>query len=170
MASSLRLLSLATALVAGALLAAACGSESTHFVELADGGDRADTGTSSTGSTSTSPASSDAGAKDAAVDAAPVEEEEGEATYYDANGTGACGFPASTDYYVVAMNGVEYDKDNCGSCIEVTGPKGTVTVRIVDKCPGCGQGDLDLSITAFTKIADKSAGRVPVSWHYTECP
>jgi hypothetical protein len=97
-------------------------------------------------------------------------EESGEATYYDAEGLGACGVPFPSDYLVAAINDEQYSKANCGRCVAVTGPKGTVVVRILDKCPGCDSGDLDLSVTAFSKIADKSAGRVKISWHFVECP
>ncbi|AKV04122.1 extracellular endoglucanase precursor [Labilithrix luteola] len=109
--------------------------------------------------------------KDADTDSAPpATTYSGQATYYDANGTGACGFPASTDYYVVAMNKAQYSKSICGQCIHVKGPNGEVTVRIVDLCPGCSSGDLDLSMTAFKKIAPLSAGRVNVSWSFVPCP
>ena len=104
------------------------------------------------------------------ADAGPVEEFEGEATYYDANGTGACGFPASNDFMVAAINDEQYSKANCGRCVEVTGPNGKVVVRIVDKCPGCSSGDLDLSQTAFGKIAKLSAGRIAIKWHFVTCP
>ena len=97
-------------------------------------------------------------------------EESGEATYYNAEGVGACGIKTPPDYLVAAINGKQYSKANCGRCVSVTGPKGTVVVRIIDKCPGCNSGDLDLSVTAFTKIADKSAGRVKISWRFVDCP
>jgi expansin (peptidoglycan-binding protein) len=54
--------------------------------------------------------------------------------------------------------------DLCGAYAVVTGPKGSVTVRIVDLCPGCDPGDIDLSQAAFSRIADLSDGRVAVSW------
>ena len=98
------------------------------------------------------------------------EEFEGEATYYDANGTGACGFPASSDFMVAAINDEQYSKANCGRCVSVTGPNGTVVVRITDKCPGCDFGDIDLSMTAFGKIAKLSAGRIAITWHFVSCP
>ena len=60
---------------------------------------------------------------------------------------GACSFdPSPDDLLVAAMNGAEYDNAAwCGAYVHVTGPKGAVTVRIVDLCPGCKAGDLDLS-------------------------
>jgi expansin (peptidoglycan-binding protein) len=47
---------------------------------------------------------------------------------------------------------------------------GDVVVRIVDKCPGCAQGGLDLSETAFGMISPLSAGRIDITWQETECP
>jgi len=95
----------------------------------------------------------------------------GVATYYDATGAGNCSFDATpNDLDVAAMDNPEYDNSNvCGECVAVTGPKGNVTVRIVDRCPECEAGHLDLSQSAFAKIADVSAGRVPITWHVVEC-
>lgn len=95
----------------------------------------------------------------------------GEATYYDADGTGACGYKASpNDLMVAALNGDQYKKSWCGQCVLVTGPKGTtVKVRIVDLCPGCSQGDLDLGQEAFQVLSPISAGRIKISWHVVSC-
>jgi expansin (peptidoglycan-binding protein) len=95
----------------------------------------------------------------------------GEATHYDADGTGNCSFAASPDdLMVAAMNGADYKGAVwCGACVIVSGPQGDVTVRIVDSCPGCSEGDLDLSKEAFAKIAPLTAGRVPISWRPTPC-
>ncbi len=71
----------------------------------------------------------------------------GIATYYlDADGSGACLFdPIPGDLMVAAMNADEYDNAAvCGSYVEVNGPNGTVTVRIVDLCADCHTGHLDL--------------------------
>ncbi len=51
----------------------------------------------------------------------------------------------------------------------VTGPKGMVKVRIVDLCPGCAFGGLDLSEQAFGAIAALSAGRVKITWYVVPC-
>ncbi len=95
----------------------------------------------------------------------------GEGTYYDADGTGNCSFDASpSDLLVAAMNAADYSSAAwCGACLEVTGPMSTVTVRVVDQCPGCAHGDLDLSREAFEQIAPLSAGRVPITWHEVAC-
>ena len=94
----------------------------------------------------------------------------GQATYYNADGTGACGFKATpNDLDVAALNGSQYKKSWCGQCALVTGPKGMVKVRIVDLCPGCAFGGLDLSQQAFEAIASLSAGRVKITWHFIPC-
>ena len=95
----------------------------------------------------------------------------GEGTYYAATGGGHCSFdPSPDDLMVAAMNAVDYRTAAwCGACLEVTGPSGTVTVRVVDQCPECAAGDLDLSPEAFALLAPLSAGRVPITWHLVAC-
>ena len=102
--------------------------------------------------------------------AAPLAES-GDGTYYAADGTGNCSFDASPqDLMVAAMNAADYASSAwCGACLAVTGPNGNVTVRVVDQCPGCKHGDLDLSQQAFAAIAPLSAGRVPISWQVVAC-
>lgn len=102
---------------------------------------------------------------------APAEPEmSGEATYYDYSSGGACGLEAPDDLLIAAINDEQYSKENCGRCASVKGPKGTVVVEILDKCPGCDSGDLDLSEQAFVKIAAKSDGRVKITWSFVDCP
>ena len=90
----------------------------------------------------------------------------GDGTYYNADGSGNCSYdPSPNDLMVGAMNHVDYANSAiCGAYVEITGPKGVITVRIVDQCPECQQGDIDLSPQAFAKIADLVQGRVPISW------
>lgn len=96
--------------------------------------------------------------------------ETGEATYYADDGTGSCSFGLDGTKMVAAINGTDYANAAwCGACVEVTGPSGSVVVRVVDKCPGCAKGDLDLSREAFERISPLSAGRVPISWREVAC-
>ena len=90
----------------------------------------------------------------------------GIATYYDATGAGACSFdPSPDDLMVAAMNAEEYDNAAwCGAYVSVRGPSGSAVVRIVDLCPGCQAGHLDLSREAFARIAALPQGRVPITW------
>jgi len=86
----------------------------------------------------------------------------GIATYYSATGDGACLFgPSPGDLMVSTMNAEEYNTAAaCGAYVHVVGPKGEVTVRIVDLCPECRAGHLDLSRGAFALIADPPQGQV----------
>jgi expansin (peptidoglycan-binding protein) len=96
----------------------------------------------------------------------------GYATYYSwANGGGNCMFdPTPSDLMVAAMNHVDYaGSATCGSCVTINGPRGEVTVRIVDQCGDCPQGNIDLSPSAFARIADTTLGRVPITWKYVTC-
>jgi expansin (peptidoglycan-binding protein) len=97
--------------------------------------------------------------------------EQGRATYYAADGSGNCSFdPSPNDLDVAAMDAPEWDDSQvCGECVAIQGPMGSVTVRIVDQCPGCEKGHLDLSEEAFAKIADPSAGNVPITWSVVAC-
>jgi expansin (peptidoglycan-binding protein) len=94
----------------------------------------------------------------------------GQATYYAATGDGNCMFgPSPSDLMVCAMNNTEYDSSSvCGASIHVKGRLGEVTVRIVDRCPECPVGNIDMSPQAFAKIDDTIRGRVPVTWWYVE--
>lgn len=101
---------------------------------------------------------------------APAPTVAGEATYYDADGTGACSFDASLDRRVAAISAADYAASAwCGACVEVAGPGGRVVVRIVDKCPACKPGGLDLSRDAFAAIAPIDNGRVPITWWPVPC-
>ena len=108
----------------------------------------------------------------AVVSCQAASEQSGEATYYDADGSGNCSFdPIPGDFLVAALNDADYDTASaCGACAEVTGPSGAVVVRIVDRCPGCGAGSIDLSQTAFSQVAELSAGRIDVTWKLVDCP
>jgi expansin (peptidoglycan-binding protein) len=96
----------------------------------------------------------------------------GQATYYtSADGSGNCSFdPTPNDLMIGAMNATDYAGSAvCGGCVRLDGPNGSITIRIVDQCPECPKGNIDLSPQAFDHIAARSAGRVPISWEYTAC-
>ena len=86
--------------------------------------------------------------------------------YFEAHETGNCLFPPTpTTEMVAAMNETDYNNAAlCGAYVQATGPKGTVVVRIVDRCPGCGPGHVDFSTEAFAAIADIPQGRVDITW------
>ncbi|MEU8182010.1 expansin EXLX1 family cellulose-binding protein [Micromonospora sp. NPDC049044] len=91
----------------------------------------------------------------------------GKATFYDSNGAGGnCSNPAApANRLYVALGPAEYAAGAaCGGFLDVTGPKGTVRVLIMDQCPECAPGHLDLSREAFARIAEPVQGLVPVTY------
>ncbi|GAB1645287.1 expansin EXLX1 family cellulose-binding protein [Krasilnikovia sp. MM14-A1259] len=92
--------------------------------------------------------------------------QKGKATFYDlSGGTGNCNFAPPADDLYVALGRTQYaGATSCGSYLDVTGPKGTVQVKVFDSCPECAVGHLDLSRTAFKRIANESAGVVPITY------
>ena len=117
------------------------------------------TGSAITGSAVTGPAN---------TGAAAVSQTTGEATHYVLQpGDGNCSYPAAdTNQLFVALSPGEYGAAAaCGSYLEVTGPDGSVTAEVVDQCPECQPGHIDLGEQAFAKIAPLSAGLVPVTYH-----
>jgi expansin (peptidoglycan-binding protein) len=104
---------------------------------------------------------------------APAVVHTGDATYYSfADGSGNCCFPATPDDLMIgAMNHTDYDASYaCGACVRVSGPDSVIDIRIVDQCPECRPGDIDLSPLAFSLIADMVRGRVPITWQLIPCP
>ena len=98
----------------------------------------------------------------------------GQATFYDlgGDGTGNCSFPKSpADDLFVALGPSQYSAAAaCGTYLDVTGPKGKVRVKVTDSCPECAPGHLDLSRTAFKKIADEVDGLVPITYKTVAAP
>lgn len=91
----------------------------------------------------------------------------GKATFYDlAGGMGNCSFPkAPADDLFVALGPDQYAGGAaCGTYLDVTGPKGKVRVKVIDSCPECETGHLDLSRTAFKKIGAEVQGIIPITY------
>ncbi|MBW2523869.1 MAG: hypothetical protein JRI23_06835 [Deltaproteobacteria bacterium] len=159
-----------------ASLAISCGDDPDRTPPATAGGAGTGGGASTTtaigGTTATGGGGVGNGGPGGATSCAAPESHTGEATYYDfADGSGNCSFdPTPQDLMIGAMNHTDYaDSAACGSCVELTGPNATIAIRIVDRCPECPAGDIDLSPEAFGFIAELSAGRVPITWHYVEC-
>ncbi|KAG1447782.1 hypothetical protein G6F56_009150 [Rhizopus delemar] len=96
----------------------------------------------------------------------------GDGTFY-APGLGSCGWDNSSTDMIAAMNhgqmanGANSNNNaKCGKYINIKGPSGSVKVKIVDTCPGCATGDVDMSPAAFSKIAKLEQGRVPITWSW----
>lgn len=96
----------------------------------------------------------------------------GFATTYDyVPGNGNCSFTDDDELYLGAINAAQYDGSTfCGRFVRVTGPAGTVDVRIVDQCPECPAGDLDLNAAAFQAITGDTTGRYAITWETVDAP
>jgi expansin (peptidoglycan-binding protein) len=95
----------------------------------------------------------------------------GQATYYAADGGGNCSFDQVSNPMVVALGNAEYAAGAaCGGYLDVKGPKGTVRVKVTDRCPECAAGHLDLSRQAFAKIGDPVAGIIKVTYSKVTSP
>ncbi|KAI3400125.1 hypothetical protein diail_4356 [Diaporthe ilicicola] len=99
----------------------------------------------------------------------------GTSTFYGGNlNGGACSFTTMSGFpsglYGTAYSGSAWNNAaQCGSCLEVTGPNGKIKVIIVDKCPECDKGHLDLFQDGFAKIGSISAGEIATSYTQVAC-
>ncbi|KAL1915979.1 uncharacterized protein VTP21DRAFT_6367 [Calcarisporiella thermophila] len=97
---------------------------------------------------------------------------EGDGTYYDPGvGLTACEQNWTSSDFVAALNKPDFgtfinplSSPACNQCIIITGPKGSVKVKIVDICPTCKHGDIDMTPAAFDRIGDLNAGRIRIQW------
>jgi expansin (peptidoglycan-binding protein) len=89
----------------------------------------------------------------------------GQASYYEAGRNGMCNLGTPPDGAYAAVGRAEYaGGKGCGTYLDVTGPNGTTRVQVVDLCPGCPAGKVDLGKGAFSKIGALSAGIIPVTY------
>ncbi|CEL62563.1 hypothetical protein RSOLAG1IB_04919 [Rhizoctonia solani AG-1 IB] len=85
--------------------------------------------------------------------------------YYPSAGTGACGWRNQDSDFVVALGPSKYNKaKKCGQSITVKSGGKSVKVKVVDLCPSCGGGSLDLSPAAFRRLAPLGKGVIQVTW------
>jgi len=96
----------------------------------------------------------------------------GTATHYVLTGTGNCSYPSPpADGLFVALSPAEYHgAAACGGYVEVSGPNGSVRAEVIDQCPPCAAGHIDLSEAAFARIAPLSAGLVSVTYRAVADP
>jgi expansin len=96
----------------------------------------------------------------------------GIATHYVLQGLPNCSYPnPPADQLFVALSPAEYDNaGGCGGYLEVTGPDGSVRVKVIDQCPECATGHIDLSEPAFAQLAPLPAGLINVHYTYLTDP
>jgi expansin (peptidoglycan-binding protein) len=103
----------------------------------------------------------------------PLPARSGQATYYTlAAGGGNCSYagPPADNLYV-ALGPTEYaSAARCGGYLDVTGPNGTVRVKVIDQCPECAPGHLDLSYEAFTRLGSRAGGIIPITYRTVRDP
>ncbi|KAI1401509.1 RlpA-like double-psi beta-barrel-protein domain-containing protein-containing protein [Hypoxylon fuscum] len=96
----------------------------------------------------------------------------GDMTYYTP-GLGACGKYNKESDHIVALAPAQYGNDAnpnkakvCGKKISIHYGGKTATATVVDKCPGCASGSIDVSPSVFKQLASLDKGRVKVTWGY----
>ncbi|KAF1344076.1 plant expansin, partial [Delphinella strobiligena] len=100
----------------------------------------------------------------------------GDLTWYE-TGEGACGWDNTASDHIVAISkdifdSTEYATANpnsnplCGRQVSITGVDGSqYTAKVVDRCVGCEEGDLDLSEDFFNTVTSNGNGRVSdITW------
>ncbi|KAF1805025.1 RlpA-like double-psi beta-barrel-protein domain-containing protein-containing protein, partial [Mucor lusitanicus] len=97
----------------------------------------------------------------------------GSGTYYEV-GSGSCGERDTDSDLVVAVNKAQMDNGSnpnvnpkCDKMVSITGDNGSVTARVVDTCPACANGALDMSPTTFKRVCgDLAEGVCNISWKF----
>ena len=106
----------------------------------------------------------------------------GDLTYYG-TGLGACGETSGNSDDIVSISHIVFDEagganpnDNplCNMMLrasrydEEVGAVRSVDLKVVDRCVGCKEDDLDTSLGAFEKLAPSASGRVDVTWAWLQ--
>ncbi|CAO3617192.1 unnamed protein product [Mucor hiemalis] len=101
----------------------------------------------------------------------------GTATWYkpktEGGDRGACdGVKIDDDSEIVALNAEQYGKmsknsEHCFSKVKITGSEGSAIATIVDACPGCKYGDLDLTPVLFKQVCgNMKKGVDEIEWQF----
>ncbi|CAH0476001.1 unnamed protein product [Peronospora belbahrii] len=94
---------------------------------------------------------------------------------------GNCNMMSSLDFATmdyVALNDAQWDGlQNCGRCAEVScvdercaDQSKSIVVQILDRCPDCRYGDLDLSQSVFKTLTGSTPARYRIKWKLVTCP
>ncbi|CAI5720319.1 hypothetical protein KXD40_009242 [Peronospora effusa] len=92
---------------------------------------------------------------------------------------GNCNFmrwPEDAVTKYAALNAEQWEGSmNCGRCAEVSCTDASCSghseiVYIMDQCPGCAHGDLDLSPDVFESITGQSNTKLSIEWKFVDCP
>ncbi|KAJ5097024.1 hypothetical protein N7456_007745 [Penicillium angulare] len=101
----------------------------------------------------------------------------GDLTYY-APALGSCGYTNTESEHVLAVSHILFDaastgsnpNDNplCGLKIRIRRDGESVDAKVVDRCVGCAETDLDVTESVFEKLATLAQGRVTMEWAWLE--
>ncbi|KAF8737898.1 hypothetical protein AX14_012269 [Amanita brunnescens Koide BX004] len=94
----------------------------------------------------------------------------GHGTWYNV-GLGNCGQQNVDTDPIVAISKQLYDQNkasNCNQWVQISANGKSVYAMVRDSCPGCQLYDLDMSPKTFSGLADKSAGRIQISWQFMD--
>lgn len=99
----------------------------------------------------------------------------GEGTSYSVNGgrgQGHCAVGGNLGHwenYYASLGGSGFDLGNCRKCIRITGSRGSVVAMVLDSCPSCRKGDVDMSPQALYEATGYRADRKNVNWNFVSC-
>jgi len=86
-------------------------------------------------------------------------------------GLGACGKYNNPGDFIVALNSAQYDADShCFDTITISYNGKSTQATIVDRCPGCPFGGLDLSEGLFSFLSNPSVGIIYGEWNLGGAP
>ncbi|CCO33209.1 hypothetical protein BN14_07282 [Rhizoctonia solani AG-1 IB] len=99
-------------------------------------------------------------------DLKPRQAYSGDATWFYP-GLGACGGTNNQWEHVVALNSPQWNNGaNCWRSITIQANGKQVPAAIVDLCPECAWGSLDLAPALFQQFASLDAGRIGITWWF----
>eukprot|EP00889_Picochlorum_renovo_P006761 jgi/Picre1/33791/NNA_001270.t1 len=113
-----------------------------------------------------------------------IAEFKGDGTAYSHSVNNATGFacsmreiPPKAKRNFVAINSAQWNNGtDCGKCVEVwcedsfcVNRYTPVKLMIMDLCPECSKGDLDLSIPAYEEVTGRWPHRLKFAWRYIDC-
>lgn len=101
----------------------------------------------------------------------------GDLTYYNP-ALGACGYTNSDSDKICAVSHVLFDAAStgsnpnanplCGLKLRLRRNGRSVDVKVVDRCVGCAETDLDVTEAVFEEVANLDQGRVLMEWAWLE--
>ncbi|KAI8055530.1 RlpA-like double-psi beta-barrel-protein domain-containing protein-containing protein [Syncephalis plumigaleata] len=95
------------------------------------------------------------------------------ATWFTPSNDRCTGETSSSTAMIAALSddmfGNKDESKYCGKCAHVKGPIGSVVVKITDSCPTCEKRSLDLTKSAFKRIASLDDGDVAIKWTWGPC-